>query len=59
VDAATDSLVYMALDPSLDGVGGTCFGERHPIESSPESRDLDRAQRFWRPAADLTGFHEL
>ena len=35
VDAATDSFVFMALDPSLDGVGGRFFGERHPIESTP------------------------
>jgi len=55
VDAATDSLAFMALDPSIDGVGGTFFGERRPIESSPESRDVDRAHRFWELAARLTG----
>ena len=59
VDAATDSLTFMAVDPTLNGVGGTFFGERHPIESSPESLDVDRAQRFWMLAADLTGFHGL
>ncbi len=59
VDDATESLAFMALDPSLDGVGGKFFGERHPIESSPESLDIDRAQRFWNLAADLTGFHRL
>ncbi|HEY5185655.1 MAG TPA: SDR family NAD(P)-dependent oxidoreductase [Actinomycetes bacterium] len=59
VDAATESLAFMALDPTLDGVGGQFFGERHPIESSPESLDVDRAQRFWKLAADLTGFHGL
>jgi hypothetical protein len=45
----------MAVDPSIEGVGGKFFGERHPIESSPESYDLDRARRFWELAADLTG----
>ena len=59
VDAATDSFVFMALDPSLDGVGGRFFGERHPIESSPESLDVDRAQRFWTLASELTGLHGL
>lgn len=59
VDAATDALAFMAVDPTLDGVGGKFFGERHPIASSPESLDVDRAQRFWRLAADLTGFHGL
>ncbi len=59
VDAATDSLVFMALDPALDGVGGKFFGERREIASSAESHDLDRARRFWELAADLTGWHAL
>jgi len=52
---ATDSLAYMAVDPSIEGVGGRFYGERRPIESSPESHDVDRARRFWELAADLTG----
>ncbi len=56
VDAATDSFVFMAVDPSLEGVGGKFFGEQHPIESSAESHDPDRARRFWDLAAGLTGF---
>ena len=55
VDAATDALVFMAVDPSLDGVGGKFFGERQEIESSPESLDVGKAHRFWRLAARLTG----
>jgi len=55
VDEATDSFVFMAVDPSLDGVGGKFFGERQPIASSPESYDLERARRFWDLAASLTG----
>ncbi len=54
VDAATDSLVFMAVDPSLDGVGGRFYGECHPIESSAQSRDVDQARRFWRLAEHLT-----
>lgn len=59
VDAATDALLFVALDPSLEGVGGRFFGECRPIESSPESRDLERAARFWQLASELTGFHGL
>ncbi|MGC8633518.1 MAG: SDR family NAD(P)-dependent oxidoreductase [Candidatus Limnocylindrales bacterium] len=55
VDAATDSFVFMATDPSLEGVGGKFFGEQRPIESSPASRDPDRARRFWDLASRLTG----
>ncbi|TQM61860.1 SDR family NAD(P)-dependent oxidoreductase [Humibacillus xanthopallidus] len=52
---ATDSFVFMALDPSIDGVGGAFYGERHPIESSPQSHDIQQARRFWRLADQLTG----
>jgi NAD(P)-dependent dehydrogenase (short-subunit alcohol dehydrogenase family) len=52
---ATDSFVFMALDTSLDGVGGAFYGERHQIESSPQSRDVEQARRFWRLAERLTG----
>ena len=31
------------------------YGERHPIESSPQSRDVEQARRFWRLAERLTG----
>ena len=55
VDEATDALIFVAVDPSIEGVGGKFFGECRPIESSPESYDLDRARRFWELAADLTG----
>lgn len=54
VGDATDSFVFMALDPSLDGVGGAFYGERHPTESSPQSRDAEQARRFWRLAERLT-----
>jgi NAD(P)-dependent dehydrogenase (short-subunit alcohol dehydrogenase family) len=56
VEAATDSFVFMAVDRSLEGIGGEFFGERHVIESSPQSRDADQAQRFWELAQRLTGF---
>jgi len=59
VDAATDSLAFMAMDPTLDGVGGKFYGERHPIQSSPDSLDINQAQRFWKLAADLTGLDVL
>ncbi len=58
VDAATDSFVFMALDPSLEGVGGKFFGEQHPIESSPQSRDTEQSQRFWELAERLCSGHE-
>ena len=55
VDAATDALVFMAVDASLERVGGRFFGERQEIESSPESHDVEKARLFWDLAARLTG----
>jgi NAD(P)-dependent dehydrogenase (short-subunit alcohol dehydrogenase family) len=59
VDAAADSLAFMAVDPSIEGVGGRFFGERRPIDSSPESHDAGKARRFWELAAALTGIDPL
>ena len=56
VDAATDSFVFMATDPALDGVSGRFYGERHPLESSPDSHDAAMAAHFWAMAERLTGF---
>jgi hypothetical protein len=58
VDAATDALVFMAVDPSIEGVGGRFFGERQVIESSPQSRDTQQSRRFWELAERLTGSTE-
>lgn len=55
VDAATDSLAFMAVDPSLQGKGGCFFGEKKELVSSPDSYDVDKAQRFWALASHLTG----
>ena len=54
-DAAADSFVFMALDPSLDGVGRKLSGEKHESSPSPESYDLGKANRFWELATQLTG----
>lgn len=59
VDAASDAFVFMATDPSLEGVGGQFFAERKPFASSPESHDRAKAARFWDLAAGLTGTRGL
>lgn len=55
VDEAVDSFTFMALDPSLNTVGGRFFGEMKQLESSPESHDTAKAKRFWDYAAGTTG----
>jgi NAD(P)-dependent dehydrogenase (short-subunit alcohol dehydrogenase family) len=59
VDAAADALAFMAVDPSIEAVGGQLFGEGRPIDSSPESHDAGKARRFWELAAGFTGFDPL
>ena len=54
VAEAADSFTFMAVDPSLRGVGGKFYGEKKPIDSSPESRDEAKAKRFWELASGLT-----
>ncbi len=55
VEDATDSLVFMAVDPSVGARGGRFFGEKKEIDSSPESNDEAKAKRFWELASKLTG----
>ena len=57
VSEATDSMEFMAFDPTLEGVGGKYFLNRAEVSSSPESYDAEKAVRFWRLAEELTGFH--
>lgn len=55
VGQAADSFCFMAVDPSLDGVGGRFYGEQQPLEASDDARDAAKAARFWGLARKLTG----
>lgn len=55
VEDAAGSFGFMATDPSLEGVGGKFFGERKPLEASPDARDEARAKRFWAYACEKVG----
>ncbi len=52
--AATRSFVFMAVDPSLNGVTGTFYADLKPIPSSPESLDAAKAARFFDWAQQVT-----
>lgn len=47
LDDAIDSLCFTALDPSLDETTGDFWAEQQPFVSSPQSRSVDDAKRFW------------
>jgi NAD(P)-dependent dehydrogenase (short-subunit alcohol dehydrogenase family) len=55
VEDAAGSFAFMAADPSLEGVGGKLFGEKHPIDASPDARDEAKARRFWDWACGRVG----
>jgi len=59
VDAASDALAFMAVDPSIEAAAGQFFGEDRPIDSSPESHGASKARQFWELAAGFTGFDPL
>jgi hypothetical protein len=52
-DAAADSFLFMALDPSLDGVGRKFFGEKHESSPVPSHTTLTRpgASGSWRASS--------
>ncbi len=52
---AADNLAFVALDDSLAGVTGKFYGEKHPVESSPDSYDTDKQKRLWDLTWGLTG----
>ncbi len=52
---AGGSLKWCAVDPSIAGARAKFFAEKRELESSPESRDADKAARFCELAAKLCG----
>lgn len=54
VERATDSFVFMAVDPSLESVTGRFYGEMQPLVSSPDSYDAAKAIDFWNWAHRAT-----
>lgn len=55
---AVDSFVFMATDPGVAGQPGLFWGEKKPLEASPEARDEAKSERFFtwaQHAAGLSG----
>jgi NAD(P)-dependent dehydrogenase (short-subunit alcohol dehydrogenase family) len=55
VEAATKSLAFTALDPSLDGSTGGYWIDCQPALASEQARDMAAAERFWSWAEKTTG----
>ena len=54
VEKGAETLVYLASDPSLDGVSGTYFANCKKISSSTEARENVASERLWRKSEELT-----
>jgi NAD(P)-dependent dehydrogenase (short-subunit alcohol dehydrogenase family) len=51
---AAETLVYLALDPAVEGISGKYFYMKRQIESSPASHDLSAAANLWALSLRLT-----
>jgi retinol dehydrogenase 12 len=58
-NAATETYVYVATEPSLKGVGGKFYGEKKEIASSEESYDVVKAARLWQLSEELIAGKQL
>jgi NAD(P)-dependent dehydrogenase (short-subunit alcohol dehydrogenase family) len=58
VEEGAESLVFVALDPSLDGVGGIFSTDSTIIPSSPASYDEQAARRLWDSSLAMCGIEQ-
>jgi NAD(P)-dependent dehydrogenase (short-subunit alcohol dehydrogenase family) len=56
-EEGADTVIYVATDPSLEGVSGKYFADRQVINSSPDSYDKTLASKLWEVSELLVG-HE-
>lgn len=52
-DDSTDDYVYYATSSELKGITGAFYRRRQKLESSEESRRMDKAKKFWNMACDI------
>jgi NAD(P)-dependent dehydrogenase (short-subunit alcohol dehydrogenase family) len=49
--------IYLASSPAVDGKSGQYYVKQKPVESSPQSRDRNTAERLWKLSEEMTGVH--
>lgn len=54
-EEGSETPVYLALDPGVEGVTGRYFVQRKPEEASELARDADLAARLWASSARQVG----
>jgi NAD(P)-dependent dehydrogenase (short-subunit alcohol dehydrogenase family) len=53
-EKGADTVIWAASAKELEGRSGEYFWHRKPLESSPQSRDLEIARKLWEVSAQLT-----
>ena len=53
-EQGTDTLIYLASSPEVEGVSGRYFGDRKVISSSEEPHDVSAQKRLWEASEELT-----
>ncbi len=52
-EQGAETIIYLASSPDVDGLSGMYFVDRRPLRSSPESYDVETAQRLWKESAQM------
>jgi len=54
-EEGAQTIIYLAASPEVEKVTGKYFHKMKPVETSPQSYDLDTALRLWEISEKLTG----
>ncbi|PSQ96780.1 MAG: retinol dehydrogenase [Bacteroidetes bacterium SW_9_63_38] len=57
-EEGSESVLYLAASPDLDGVTGQYYRELDAVNPSPEAYDEKAAARLWRLSLEMTGLED-
>lgn len=58
-EKGAETPIYLAASPEVENVTGKYFIKKEEVTSSPESYDLETAQRLWDVSMELSGLNEV
>ncbi len=58
-EKGAETSIYLAASPEVEGISGKYFSDCKAVQSSPESYDVQVAQRLWEVSLELTGLPDL
>lgn len=54
-DVGAETPAWLATSADVEGVTGTFFVDRAPVETAPHTTDIERCDRLWNESAGLVG----